>query len=100
MVTRRLCIFRDTIPGSCAASWYSNPEVAQPPDDPNPEIVQPPGIVTRKSVRKKTFFLNISTKTKMFSKIFWDVDLGPSYYRFMKKRGQKSHATVPLTSTI
>ena len=35
---------------------------------------------------------------KKFSKIFWNVTQGPWYYRFMKKtRGQKSHATVPLT---
>ena len=35
---------------------------------------------------------------KKFSKIFWNVAQGPWYYRFMKKtRGQKSHATVPLS---
>ena len=39
-------------------------------------------------------FVNISTKTE----IFWDVDLGPLYYRFMKKtRAQNSHATITLS---
>ena len=39
-------------------------------------------------------FVNISAKTK----IFWDVDLGPRYYRFMKKnRSRKSHAGVRFT---
>jgi len=39
---------------------------------------------------KKNLFLNYFCENK----IFWDVDLGPRYYRLMKKtRGQKSHAT-------
>ena len=42
-------------------------------------------------------FVNISAKIKIFSKIFWDVDLGPRYIRFGKKTGApKSHASVPL----
>jgi len=45
-------------------------------------------------VENKTVFTDISAKTKIFLKIYLDVDLGP---RFMKKnRAQKSHATVPL----
>ena len=81
MVTRRLCNFWVTIPGNCATSGYSNLEVVQPPGNHTLEIVQPLGIVTRKSVRKKPFYLNISAKME----IFWNVDLGPRYYRFMKK---------------
>jgi len=46
-------------------------------------------------------FVNISVKTKIFSKTFWDVDLGPRYYRFMKKiRAKKSHASVPFNRYI
>jgi len=30
-------------------------------------------------------FVNISAKMKTFMKIFWDVNLGPTYYRFLKK---------------
>ena len=41
--------------------------------------------------------MNISAKTKIFSKIFKGVNLGSRYYGFMKKtRLRKSHATVPL----
>jgi len=41
--------------------------------------------------------VKISTKTKVFSKIFEGVTLGPRYYRFIEKtRAQKFHATVPL----
>ena len=42
-------------------------------------------------------FVIISVKTKIFSKIFQDFNLGPRYHQFMRKtRVQKSHATVPL----
>ena len=45
----------------------------------------------------KTEITNISMKTKKTSKIFWGINLGSRYFRFMKKtRAQKSHATVPL----
>jgi len=41
--------------------------------------------------------VNISAKTKIFSKIFKGVNLGSRYYGFMKKtRLRISHATVPL----
>jgi len=33
----------------------------------------------------ENIFMNISVKTKIFSKIFLGVDLGPRYYPFMKK---------------
>jgi len=34
---------------------------------------------------------------KIFSKIFWSLNLGPWYYQFLKKnKARKSHATVPL----
>ena len=42
-------------------------------------------------------FVNVSVKTKIFSKLFWDVDLGPRYYRLLKKTiAKKFHATVLL----
>ena len=40
--------------------------------------------------------MNISAKTKIFSKIFKGVNLGSRYYGFIKKtRLRKSHAIVP-----
>ena len=44
--------------------------------------------------------MNISAKTKIFSKIFKGVNLGSRYYGFMKKTTlRKSHATVPLNTS-
>jgi len=40
--------------------------------------------------------VNISAKTKIFLKIFWDVHLGLRYYRFMKKTDLKNLMLVPL----
>ena len=41
--------------------------------------------------------MNISAKTNICLKIFWDVDMGPRYYQFiLKTRAPKSHASVPL----
>ena len=41
--------------------------------------------------------MNISTKTEILVKIFWDADLRPRYDPYMKKtRALKSHATLPL----
>ena len=46
------------------------------------------------------YFREYLRENKKISKMFWDDDLGPRYYGFMKKsRAQKSHATVPLTGT-
>ena len=46
-------------------------------------------------------FVNIFTKTKIFTKIFYDITLGARYYWFMQKtRQQKSHATVPLRRQV
>ena len=60
-----------------------------------------PGIITRKSLWKKPYFVNISAQTKIFSKIVWGVTLGPRFYRIMKKtRARKSHASVPLKGTV
>ena len=40
----------------------------------------------------------VTWNSKIFSKIFWDVDLGPRFFPFMNKsRAQKSHTTVPLS---
>ena len=45
----------------------------------------------------RNIFLNIPAKTIIFSTIFCVVDLGHSYYRFMKiTRAQKCYASVPL----
>ena len=50
---------------------------------------------------KGTTFVNISAKTKIFSKIFKGVNLVSRYYGFMKKtRLRKSHATVPLKKGV
>jgi len=69
--------FQVTIPGNCSISRYCQLEVAL----------------------KNIIFVNISAKTKIFSKIFKVVNLGSRHYGFMKKtRLQKSHATVPLTN--
>ena len=75
IVTRKLINFRVTIPGTCTISG-------------------------RKLLWKNTTFVNISPKTKIFSKIFKGVNLGSRYYGFMKKtKHQKSHASVPLNQT-
>ena len=47
--------------------------------------------------RSQKYFREYLCETKIFSKIFEDIALGPRYCRFMQKtRVQKSHATVPL----
>ena len=49
----------------------------------------------------KNIFMNISAKTQIFWKIFKDIPRGNRYYWFMQKtRHKKSHATVPLTTTL
>ena len=68
----------------------------------------------RKKIRKSNIFFLISVfytwrylllspmynsaKKQQMTEIFWDLNQGTRYYRFMKKktRGWKSHATVPL----
>jgi len=79
IVTWRLRNLWVIISKNCATSGYPYPEIAT----------------------EKTFFANISAKTKYFSQIFWGFTQRPMYYRFMKKtRTQKSHATVPLKRAL
>ena len=86
------------VSGGCATSGYHNPEVVQRPGNniwrlcnlriSKPggcttsrlqylKIVQLPGIVTRKLLREKPFFSNISAKTKYLLKTFGGVSQGP-----------------------
>ena len=58
IVTRKSADFRLTIPENQPISGYRYQEIAT----------------------KKVYFVNISAKTKLFSKIFWGVTLGHSYY--------------------
>ena len=45
----------------------------------------------------QTCLVNNSVNLQQMRKIFYGVNQGTMYYRFMKKiRDQKSHATVPL----
>ena len=64
----------------------------------NFRVTRPGNQLISRSLRKKPNFVNISAKTKIFLKIFMGVNLGSRYYGFMKKKLQKSHATVPLKS--
>ena len=73
----------------------------------NSEIGQFPNNNTRKSTdsrvalpgnrhEKNPYFLNISMKTKIFSKIFWGVSRATTVLIHEKKtRAGKSHASVP-----
>ena len=96
--TWRLYNFRVWLPGGCATSRLLYPETVQPlgivtwiPGNCTTSRNSNPEIGT-----KKPFFVNISAKTKIFSKIFWDDDLGPRYYRFMKKTEVKNLMLLSL----
>ena len=65
-----------------------------------PEIGWSLGIVTWKSLRKKSYFVNFSTKAKNILKIFWEYIQGARTFWFVQKnRHKKSHASVPPPST-
>jgi len=101
IVSQKSIDFRVTIPGKKLISGYCYSEINLFLGNNTRKSIDFRASCSGNGYKKKPNFVNISAITKIISNIFWHVNPGTRSYWFMKKtRGQKSHATVPLTLSL